>query len=384
MTRLLLIGWVPMLLALQEPARSLYLEGREHLLEERYEQATEAFRRLVTEFADSEEADDAQYYLGYAYEQLGRDVEAIEAFGSVIERWPDSVRVESAREHRAELVAGRGRNDLAREVIDDIFGTASSWELKRDTAFALARQGNLAGRDVLEEAMERESSSRQIELIHILAPHVSNPEARGILILALDRSRSTSVTLRALKALEPASAQEEVTAAFERLLASGFSTSVKLEAIRTLSPRLDVASVRRAVSRGLDAGNASSVQLLACATLDRHLLAPEVRPAVLRVFQESYSSSVQLRCLESLAPMRNDLAAAEILHQAVAGANHASAVKLRAVQIAAGSTEPQVRAAARAALSREVSTSVQIPAVRVLGEGRNEPAAARALEDLFA
>ncbi|HXV64119.1 MAG TPA: hypothetical protein VEK15_25695, partial [Vicinamibacteria bacterium] len=47
-------------------------------------------------------------------------------------------------------------------------------------------------------------------------------------------------------------------------------------------------------------------------------------------------------------------------------------------------TEPQVRAAARAALSREVSTSVQIPAVRVLGEGRNEPAAARALEDLFA
>ncbi len=89
----------------QEAARQLYLDGREHLIEERFGQALETFRRVVAEHGDSSGADDALYYVGYALERLGRDQEAIATYGELLDRWPDSLRVDSARAHRSELLS---------------------------------------------------------------------------------------------------------------------------------------------------------------------------------------------------------------------------------------------------------------------------------------
>ncbi len=182
----------------QESARELYLEGREHLIDERFEEALAQFRRVVSDFRASEEADDAQYYVGYCLAELERVEEALEAYAILLDRWPDSVRVERARAQRAELLARRRGEDANDDLFREVFDGSSSWALKRDTAFALARKGNFTAHDILEEAMERESSSRQIELARILAPWASDPAARRILIMGLSAGRSSSVKLRAL------------------------------------------------------------------------------------------------------------------------------------------------------------------------------------------
>ena len=46
----------------QEEASTLYLEAREHLIEERFEQALALFREVVTDHGESSRADDAQYF----------------------------------------------------------------------------------------------------------------------------------------------------------------------------------------------------------------------------------------------------------------------------------------------------------------------------------
>jgi len=367
----------------QESARELYLEAREHLIDERFEEALARFQRLVSDFRASEEADDAQYYVGYALSELERFEEALEAYAVLLDRWPDSVRVERARAQRAELLArSRGKeanDDLFREVFDG----SSSWPLKRDTAFALARKGNFTAHDILEEAMERESSSRQIELTRILAPWASDPAARRILVMGLSAGRSSSVKLRALESLEDVASHEDVTLAVGRLLTNGSSSSVKQKAVVILSHRLDTPGARQALSGALDASNSSSVQMLACRSLTGHLLDPEVRPSVIRVFQGSSSSSVRLQCLASLEGQINDLAAADVLRAALANKSSSTSVRLKALQLASASQASAVRAVADVGLERGNSSSVQLQAVRALTSGKDDDRAAEALDGLF-
>ncbi len=369
------------LLTQETESNKLYLKGKAELIDDRFERAIELFSEVVSRFPASEEADDAQFYIGIAWEHLGRDREALAAYNAVIKRWPESVRVESARDHRAELapaLAPAGRN----AILDDIF-SGSSWELKRDTAFALAREGNLSAADVLEETMERESSSRQLEILRILKPRVSDEAARRVVLRGLDPGRSTGVQLRALQALEPVAFEEDVARAIEVLLSSGASTSVSLEAVRALGAHLDRPNVRRAASRALDTGEATAVQILACSTFAPYLLREELRPSVARLFRESNATASQLQCLRSLSPRADDLAVAELLEEAVGSPTTATAVKLEAVSIAARSALPEVRAAARAGLRSGNATSVQLGAVKTLASGKDDESAAQALERLF-
>ncbi len=369
------------LLAQETESNDLYLEGRAALIDEQYERALELFSQVVSRFPTSEKADDAQFNIGFACEHLGRDQEALAAYNAVIERWPDSVRVESARAHRAELapaLSSAGRD----AILDEVF-SGSSWELKRDTAFALAREGNLSAADVLEETMERESSSRQLEILRILKPRVSDQAARRVVLRGIDPGRSTGVQLRALQALEPVAFEEDVARAIEVLLSSGASTSVSLEAVRALGAHLDRSNVRRAASRAFETGEATAVQILACSTFASHLLSDELRPSVARLFRESNATASQLQCLRGLSPRADDLAVAEILEEAVASSTTATAVKLEAVSIAAASGLPEVRAAARAGLRPGNATSVQLGAVKTLASGKDEESAAQALETLF-
>jgi Tetratricopeptide repeat len=377
----------------QVDSRSIYLEARGELLEERFDKALVLFEQVVDRFPASEEADDAEYYLGYSYQQLGRDDEAIDAFTRVIEHWPDSVRVESARSHRAEIAArksGSGADrdrDRDRDILDDVFAGSGSWELKRDTAYALARRGNFAAADVLEEALERESSSRQAELIRILADHTSDPEARRLLVTALEHGRSTGVQLRTLEALDPVAGREEVAAAVESLLSGSgsgsTSTAVSLAALRLLSTHLDEPRARQAASHALESGNSSSVQMLACSSLGGGLLSPEVLPSTLQLFRESNSTSVQLQCVKGIENRSGDLAAAEVLEEAISSPSTSTSVKLEAIRIAMASETPAVRAAARAGIRAGNSTSVQLRAVAALASGQNDESTAEALEALF-
>jgi hypothetical protein len=372
--------FLTMLVAQGSESQDLYVAARSELIDDKYERALELFSQVVSRYPESEEADDAQFYIGYAQEHLGRKKEAIAAYSAVIERWPESSRVESARSHRAELAASAP--DARSEILDDVF-SGSSWELKRDTAMALARQGNLSAADVLEEAMERESSSRQLEILRILKPRVADADARRVVIRGLDPGRSTGVQLRALQTLEPVVREDDVARAIEVLLSSGSaSTSVNLEAVRALSAHLDRASTRKAASRALETGEATAVQTLACSTFASHLLSEELRPSVIRLYRESNATSSQLQCLRGLAPRADDLAVAEVLKEAIAS-NTATAVKLEAVSIASSSTSPAVRATAREALRSGNATSVQLAGVKTLASGRNEEAAAEALETLF-
>jgi hypothetical protein len=125
------------------------------------------------------------------------------------------------------------------------------------------------------------------------------------------------------------------------------------------------------------------VQILACSTFAPYLLSEELRPSVVRLYRESNATASQLQCLRALAPKADDLAVAEILTEALGSSNTATAVKLEAVAIASSSTSPAVRATARAALRSGNATSVQLAAVKTLATGRNEEAAAEALEMLF-
>ncbi len=363
----------------RQTAGEAYRDAREHLIEERYEQALALFRRVVDEYSDSDRADDAQYYIGYTLEAMGRNQEAIQAFEEVLENWPDSSRVESARLHRNELLGrqpGRGQG-----VYEEVIRSSGSWELRRDTSLALARQGNLAGADVLEEIMRRGSSSRQLELVKILGRRVEDPVARGIIIIGLEPSHSSSVQLRTLQTLQPVVKDREVIRAIQGTLTRETSSSVKLKAIEVLRGFMDDAGVRRAMTEALGEGNSSSVKITACAALSGHLLDPEVRPALLRLFEGSSSSSVQLKALEELEREKDRPEIAEALRAAMARHN-SSSVKLKAMRIAGGSGRADVRAVARAGLGSG-SSSVQLSAVKALAEGLNDPAASEAIEEVF-
>jgi tetratricopeptide (TPR) repeat protein len=366
--------------AAQPSAATMYMDAREHLVEERFEQALRLFRRIVDEHPSSDEVEDAQYYVGYTLELMGRRDQAIRAYDEFLRNWPDSVRVENAKAHRLELIGQQpGGNS---EVLEDVFSGSGSWELKRDAAMALAREGNLSGAAILEQIMRRESTGRQLAVVKILERHLSDPSARRILLLGLESSRSSSVQLRTLEALEPIAGDPEVAAAIERVLAGKSSSSVEQKAIDVASEHIDEPHVRRAVARALESENSSSVQMKACSVLSGHMLDPEVMPAVIRLFQTSTSSSVQLKALSSIEPDKDRLEAAAILREAITN-NNSSSVQLKAIQIAGNSNNEEVRAMARAGLARSNSSSVQLQAVKAFAEGRNEAAASEAIEEMF-
>ncbi len=367
--------------AAQEGADELYLQAREQLIEEHFEQALVLFRRVVEEYGRSSRADDAQYYLGYTLERLGRATEAVAAYQLLLDRWPDSSRAESARDHLLDL-AGEQAGGGERINLGVLLDTHTAWEFRRDVAMAMARQGDLAGAAVLEEIMRRESSSRQQELIRILGAHLENPEARRLIGLGCEAVHSSSTQLVALRTLRPVAAQTDVLMSVREAITRNNSSSVQIEAIQTLTPHVDRPGVQRVMVEALAAGNTSSTQMAALRALRGYLLSAEVRPAVVRLFSRSESSSVQLEALQALEGDINRREAAEVLEAAAASRN-SSSVQQQALRLAAASSVETVRGVARVGLAGHNSSSVQLEAVRVLAGTRDDESAARALEELL-
>ena len=365
----------------QQDARSVYLEAREHLIEERFEQALTSFRRVVAEYPESTHADDAQFYIGYTLERLGMNQEAIEAYTELIRRWPDSMRVDSARSRQVELMGGV-EDPAFGHYLEQILSGSTSWQVKRDLAFAMARSGDLTAVGILEDVMQRESSSRQIELIRILSTHLADPVARNVIAMGVDPSKSSSVQLLAVRTLKPVAGVPEVTPLLEPAISRSNSSSVQQEVIQTLAQECDKPHVRAIVVQGMGRGYSSSVQLMAVRTLGGYLLEPQVRPAVLDLFRISAPSSVQLAALEELAGSVNRSEIAEVLGAAVQNSNPSS-VQQKAMQIARSSSNPEVRAMARLGLAQANPSSVQLEAVRAFAETENDPASAEALAGML-
>ena len=365
----------------QQTARDVYLQGRENLIEERFERALSIFRRVVSDFPDSEQADDAQFYVGYTLERMGRAREALEAFETLLTRWPDSVRAENARMHQVELM-GFSEQTSDPASLERLLSGNVAWSTKRETAYALARAGDFSGATILEEAMSREGTSRKIELIKILERRTSDPVARRILVMGLEPSNSSSVQLQTLSALRTLVLQTEISLNLARVMEGSASTSVKQRTIQILRPHINRPGIRSALVLGLQPGNSSSVQLMAVSALRGHMTDPEVKRAAIQLFQRSTSSSVGLEVLKSLEADRENPEIGEILLAAVHSRN-SSSVQLKAMSIARSSRNPQVRAVARAGLAPGTSSSVQLEALKALAVGYNEAAASEALEEMF-
>ncbi len=366
--------------AARQAPPDLYRQAREHLIDERLSDALALFQEIVSDHPRSEQADDAQYYVGYVHERLERDRDAVAAFQRLLDRWPDSPRAENARARLAVLMgrAGSGAGGALRTLLE----SSAPWDVKRETALALARAGDLSAAAVLEEIMQRESSSRRIELLEVLSGLTADPVALRIIAAGLQPGNGSSVKLRALDALSTAAARPEVAALVESVLERGESSSVQHKAVQVLSAHVAAPRVRRALAAALSPRNSSRVRLLACQVLAGRMVEPEVAPAVLRLFRGGASSSVQLEALEGLAPSIDDPRAAPLLAAAVE-ADISSRVQRRALQLAAASREPRVRAVGGVGMASASSSSVQLEAIRVYLRTRDEPAASEALRDFF-
>jgi len=368
-------------IAAQTSVHDRYLRAREQLIDEQLPQALEAFRGIVSQSPDADEADDAQYYVGYVLERMGRTREAAAAFDELLRRWPNSSRTSNAR-RRLAVLRGQDPDPGVRNSVYVVLDGDAPWEVKRETAMALARTGDFSGAAILQQMVERESGSRQIELMRVLAPHATNPAALRIIGSALEKPTSTSVKLEALAAIKQHVDRPEVAPLVGGVLERKESSSVQQQAVQILMPHVDVGVVRSALVKGLTSSNSGSVQMLTCQALAGHMLEPEVRPAVLALFKRNSSSSVQLKALEGLESSKDDPAVADLLRAAADPQNSAS-VEMKAMQIAGASSRSSVRAAVKAGLVSGVSTSVQLEAVKGLDSGSNDPVAAEALRDLF-
>jgi tol-pal system protein YbgF len=80
----------------------------------------EGFNTYVRNFARTDLADDAQWYVGECYHQDGKFAEAIDAYNRVITSYPKGDRVPDAYYKRGIALGAMGQADLARESFETL------------------------------------------------------------------------------------------------------------------------------------------------------------------------------------------------------------------------------------------------------------------------
>lgn len=81
-----------------------------------YRSAYEEFKKVVTHFAGSEEAAEAQYHMGLCLENMGKDYAAYQAYFKVVESYPFSERIEDSVEREYEI-AGRLLDQYPKKIL---------------------------------------------------------------------------------------------------------------------------------------------------------------------------------------------------------------------------------------------------------------------------
>jgi tol-pal system protein YbgF len=85
-----------------------------------YRLAISGFQTLLNDWPTSEQADDAQYYIGYSYLQQKKYPEAIKAFSDVIANYPKGDKVPDAYVDLGTTQRALGQNEAARAAWDAV------------------------------------------------------------------------------------------------------------------------------------------------------------------------------------------------------------------------------------------------------------------------
>ena len=97
--------------------------------------AISGFQQLLGEYAKSEQADDAQYYIGASYMQQKKYPEAVKAFSDVIANYPAGDKVPEAYVDLGQAHRALGQSDAARtawETVRSKYPTSSSAIIARE------------------------------------------------------------------------------------------------------------------------------------------------------------------------------------------------------------------------------------------------------------
>jgi tol-pal system protein YbgF len=115
--------------------RVLYQQAFDQLKEQRYDDARRSFERFLSEYPDSQLADNGQYWLGETY-YVGQDFEAaLREFQKVIDGYPTSRKVPDALLKIGYCQDELGQNAAARAALSEVTG-----KYPESTAARLARQ----------------------------------------------------------------------------------------------------------------------------------------------------------------------------------------------------------------------------------------------------
>ncbi|MDD5583588.1 MAG: outer membrane protein assembly factor BamD [Candidatus Omnitrophica bacterium] len=80
-----------------------FKEGEKNFDEKRYKEARDAFKKLIIHYPDSQEAAEAQYYLGRCLEEMSQPYQAFQEYQKVIDIYPNSKRINEAVEREYKI-----------------------------------------------------------------------------------------------------------------------------------------------------------------------------------------------------------------------------------------------------------------------------------------
>jgi tol-pal system protein YbgF len=91
----------------------------------------DGFSTYLRNFARTDLADDAQWYVGECYQQDGKFTDAIDAYNRVISNYPKGDRVPDAYYKRGVALSAMGQTDRARESFETLMKTYPDHETSR-------------------------------------------------------------------------------------------------------------------------------------------------------------------------------------------------------------------------------------------------------------
>jgi tol-pal system protein YbgF len=98
------------------PAHRLFQEAFADYASGKYSLAIKGFQKLLAEWPKSDQADDAQYYIGFSYSADKKYPEAVKAFSDVVANYPTGDKVPDAYLELGQSYRALAQNDSARDA----------------------------------------------------------------------------------------------------------------------------------------------------------------------------------------------------------------------------------------------------------------------------
>lgn len=98
----------------------LFAEAKSHLDKGAYEPAATGFKLYVTQYPDSENADQAYMYMGDAQAALGKTKSAAVAYATLLQKFPKSKLTAAARLKYARSIVPLGKKDEAKRYLSSV------------------------------------------------------------------------------------------------------------------------------------------------------------------------------------------------------------------------------------------------------------------------